>query len=77
MPSIFFTSLYFDLARIQLKRGYPTIMYFGAGGNVSEVYDGPTDLDSLNEFVNVKTGRGLPLVKVCPGVIVTYRYYQK
>ena len=45
------------IARFQLKYGYPTLMLIKAGGNDSAPYLGPTDFESLVEFVNDETGR--------------------
>ena len=47
-------------------------MYFKAGGNASEIYDGPRDLISLMEFVNEKTCRGPPTVKVYSKMSLRY-----
>ena len=34
-------------------------------GNTSQIYNGPKDLESLVEFVNVETGQVPPAEKVC------------
>ena len=39
-------------------------MFFESGGNVTATHEGPKDLGSLMEFVNEKTGRGPPAIKV-------------
>ena len=48
---------FFIPARFKLENGYPTLKLIMAGGNESMMYLGPTDLQSLVEFVNDETGR--------------------
>ena len=44
----------------KLKNDYPTLMLIKAGGNETEKYLGPKDLESIVEFLNEKTDRGEP-----------------
>ena len=39
-------------------------MYIELGGKYTAAYNGPRDVASLMEFVNEKTGRGPPVIKV-------------
>ena len=50
----------FILARFQMKNGFPTLMLIRAGGNDTTTYLGPTDLESLVEFVNEATPKEPP-----------------
>ena len=56
------------IARYELQAGYPTIMLLKAGENET-VHNGPTDPNTLIEFINMHTGRGPRTVKVCKAVI--------
>ena len=41
------------------------IVLIKRGENTSQIYNGPKDLESLEEFVNVETGQVPPAEKVC------------
>ena len=43
-------------ARFQLVE-LPSLIFFEHGTNFSVPYDGPTDIDSVLEFINVKSGK--------------------
>ena len=52
------------VAKLQIDDGYPTLMFFMAGGNTSVVHRGPQDLDTLMAFVYDQIGRKPIEVKV-------------
>ena len=43
-----------------MKNDYPTLMLIKSGGNETEIYLGPKDLESIVEFLNEKTDREQP-----------------
>ena len=57
--------LYEISARVDFKEEYPVVMLIKRGENASQIYNGPKDLESLIEFVNVETGQVPPAEKVC------------
>ena len=52
------------LARFQLETGLPILMLIKAKGNDSTIYRGPTDLGSIEEFLEQNTGRTQYVEKV-------------
>ena len=62
-PNGYHVPKFFILARFKLKDGYPypTLMLIKAGGNDTKNYLGPTEIESIAEFLNVETDMAPPV----------------